>query len=280
MTAKLTDKQILDYKKDGVILIKKVFLPWIEKLSKGFQKVLNKPSSHGRENVSKQHGGRFFEDYCNWQRIEEFKDFIFNSPAAEIVSQSTQSNKIQVFHEHIFLKEPGTKKETPWHQDLPYYCVDGNDTGSFWIPLDSVSKDNSLKGQFQPSYWLRRIVPLTLGLGAGQFMLSADMIAARITLPDNDSGIYGAAGMIGRGLVIFTAPLAAVMLPKIIRSKDHEEQNILNHTFSRTAILSIIFCSGCTLAAWITPSITESVPILSLKQKNITNITSLVPYFV
>ena len=62
MTLKLTDKQILDYKKDGVILIKKVFLPWIEKLSEGFQKVLNKPSSHGRENVSKQDGGRFFED--------------------------------------------------------------------------------------------------------------------------------------------------------------------------------------------------------------------------
>ncbi len=149
-----------------------------------------------------------------------------------------------------------------------------------WHGRNAWTKDNSLKGQFQPSYWLRRIVPLTLGLGAGQFMLSADMIAARITLPDNDSGIYGAAGMIGRGLVIFTAPLAAVMLPKIIRSKDHEEQNILNHTFSRTAILSIIFCSGCTLAAWIIPSITESVPILSLKQKNITNITSLVPYFV
>ena len=70
MTLKLTDKQILDYKKDGVILIKKAFLPWIEKLSKGFQKVLNKPSSLGRENVSKQHGGRFFEDYCNWQRID------------------------------------------------------------------------------------------------------------------------------------------------------------------------------------------------------------------
>ena len=45
----------------------------------------------------------------------------------------------------FFLKEPGTKKETPWHQDLPYYCVDGEDTGSFWIPLDDVSKDNSLK---------------------------------------------------------------------------------------------------------------------------------------
>ena len=145
MTVKLSDNQILNYKNDGVILIKEVFLPWIEKLKTGFHKVLNNPSSHGRENISKQQGGRFFEDYCNWERIEEFKDFIFNSPAAEIVAQSTQSNQIQIFHEHIFLKEPGTKKETPWHQDLPYYCVDGNDTGSFWIPLDNVSKNNCLK---------------------------------------------------------------------------------------------------------------------------------------
>ena len=38
MTLKLTDKQILDYKKDGVILIKKVFLPWIEKLREGISK--------------------------------------------------------------------------------------------------------------------------------------------------------------------------------------------------------------------------------------------------
>ena len=44
-----------------------------------------------------------------------------------------------------FVKDPGTTKETPWHQDMPYYCVDGNDTGSFWIPLDPISKDNSLQ---------------------------------------------------------------------------------------------------------------------------------------
>ncbi len=28
---------------------------------------------------------------------------------------------------------------------MPYYCVEGNDTGSFWIPLDPISKDNSLQ---------------------------------------------------------------------------------------------------------------------------------------
>ena len=40
MSLKLSDKQILNYKNDGVILIKEVFLPWIEKLKNGFQKVI------------------------------------------------------------------------------------------------------------------------------------------------------------------------------------------------------------------------------------------------
>ena len=145
MTIKISDQLVFNYKRDGVILIKGIFLPWIDKLTKGFEKVIKNPGPHARENVLNKNDGRFFEDYCNWERIEEFKDFILNSPAAQIVAQTTGSNIIQVFHEHIFLKDPGTKKETPWHQDLPYYCIEGNDTGSFWIPLDNVSKENSLK---------------------------------------------------------------------------------------------------------------------------------------
>ena len=48
----LSEKQINDYKNDGVIIIKDVFKDWIEPLRKGFQKVLDKPSKHGRENVT------------------------------------------------------------------------------------------------------------------------------------------------------------------------------------------------------------------------------------
>ena len=145
MSIELSKKQYLDYKNDGVILIRNIFLPWIEKLKIGFEKVLKNPGPHARENVTEKDKGSFFEDYCNWERINEFHEFIFKSPAAEIVGQLTNSKYIQIFHEHIFSKEPGTEKETPWHQDLPYYCLDGNDTGSFWIPLDDVSKSNSLK---------------------------------------------------------------------------------------------------------------------------------------
>ena len=91
----LSKKQIEDYENFGVIIIKDVFKDWIEPLRLGFQKVLNNPSKHGRENVT-DNKGRFFEDYCNWQRISEFKDCIFNSQAAQIVAKAT-SSKSQAF---------------------------------------------------------------------------------------------------------------------------------------------------------------------------------------
>ncbi len=140
----LSNYEIDFYKNQGAILIKNIFTPWIELLRRGFEKVLKEPGPHARENVNNGEG-RFFEDYCNWQRITEFKKFAEESPAAQIVAEATGSKSIQLFHEHIFVKDPGTHKETPWHQDMPYYCVDGNDTGSFWIPLDPVTKENSLQ---------------------------------------------------------------------------------------------------------------------------------------
>ena len=140
----LSSEEIDSYKNQGAIVIKNVFNPWIDLLRQGFEKVLNEPGPHARENVEDKEG-RFFEDYCNWERISEFKKFAEESPAAQIVAEATDSKSIQLFHEHIFVKNPGTAKETPWHQDMPYYCVDGNDTGSFWIPLDPVTKENSLK---------------------------------------------------------------------------------------------------------------------------------------
>ena len=106
----LSESQVQDYERDGAIVIKGVFKDWIDCLVTGFDKVLADPSEHGRENVAQGDGGRFFEDYCNWQRIEEFKRWIAESPAAEIAAQATRSKRIQVFHEHILLKEPGTAK--------------------------------------------------------------------------------------------------------------------------------------------------------------------------
>ena len=155
----LTDDQVKSYRKDGAIVVKNIFKPWINVLREGFDEVLKKPGPHARENVSKNENGRFFEDYCNWHRIPEFLRFVKESPAAQIVAEATNSKSIQAFHDHIFVKEPGTNKLTPWHQDMPYYCVDGNDTGSYWIPLDEVDKENTLKIILGSHNWPKLVQP-------------------------------------------------------------------------------------------------------------------------
>ena len=79
----LNSEQITNYKKNGAIVIKDIFKPWINLLREGFQKVLKNPGPHARENTEINENGRFFEDYCNWSRIEEFKEFAKESPAHE-----------------------------------------------------------------------------------------------------------------------------------------------------------------------------------------------------
>jgi ectoine hydroxylase-related dioxygenase (phytanoyl-CoA dioxygenase family) len=62
-----------------------------------------------------------------------------DSPAAEIAARAMSSSVAQFFHDHVLVKEPGTPMPTPWHQDVPYYLVEGEMTCSIWIPLEPVS---------------------------------------------------------------------------------------------------------------------------------------------
>ena len=70
-----------------------------------------------------------------------------------------QSNKVNVFHEHVLVKEIGSKKRTPLHQDQSYYCVNGKDNCSFWIPLDEVSKNSSPEFVIGSNKWNKQFLP-------------------------------------------------------------------------------------------------------------------------
>jgi ectoine hydroxylase-related dioxygenase (phytanoyl-CoA dioxygenase family) len=148
-----------DYARDGVVVVRGAFRDWVETLRSGFERNLAAPGPFAIENVGSGEGGRFFEDYCNWQRIPEFKDFILNSPAAEIAGRIMGAQSAQIFHEHILVKEPGTAKPTPWHQDMPYYCVTGRQTASYWIPLDPVTETNTLRALKTSHLWPKLVRP-------------------------------------------------------------------------------------------------------------------------
>lgn len=90
--------------------------------------------------------GAFIEDFCSWQRIPELEHFIRTTPVAEIAAELlATSDTVRLYHDHVLVKEPGTRQRTPWHQDLPYYNVAGRLNVSMWIPVDPVPRESTLE---------------------------------------------------------------------------------------------------------------------------------------
>ena len=101
---------------------------------RGIEQNLAAPSPRALVASRPDDPGRFFEDFCNWQRIPEVEELVRGSVAAAIAGLLTESRSIRFYHDHVLVKEPGAVQRTPWHQDQPYYNVDGRQTCSVWLP--------------------------------------------------------------------------------------------------------------------------------------------------
>ena len=71
----ISKKLVDQYQPNGVVCLRGVFADWIPALCKGAD--VNVESASNRVLI---HGdgktGRFLEDFCNWQRIPEYRDFV------------------------------------------------------------------------------------------------------------------------------------------------------------------------------------------------------------
>lgn len=144
MTLPLPPETIAQFRSTGATVLRGVFVDWIDTLRKGVDYNMAHPAPNARDYRTEE-GGRFLSDYCNWDRIAEYRDFIHHSPAARIGAALMGSKSVRLFHEHVIVKTPKTGMPTPWHQDLPYYCLDATQTVSLWIPLDPVPRERTLE---------------------------------------------------------------------------------------------------------------------------------------
>jgi len=136
----VTERDLADFRRDGAVCLRGVFADWVDTIAAGIERNLREPGPYAAQSVRSGESGSFFDDYCNWQRLEEFRTVVERSPAAEVAARIMDSQTAQFFHDHVLVKEPGTQKPTPWHQDAPYYFVDGSQTVSLWIPIDPVKE--------------------------------------------------------------------------------------------------------------------------------------------
>ncbi|MEM9329938.1 MAG: phytanoyl-CoA dioxygenase family protein [Pseudomonadota bacterium] len=154
----ISEDDVEAFQNDGVCLIKGLFADHLGQIIDGIEMNMREPGEYAAENLKDGESGRFFDDYCNWQRIPHFADVIRKSAAGQIAADLMQSETVQVFHDHVLVKEPGTAKATPWHQDAPYYFVDGVQNVSFWAPVDPV-QEATLRCVAGSHKWPRQVLP-------------------------------------------------------------------------------------------------------------------------
>jgi len=139
-------EQVAAYQRDGAVVIRQVLSPAeVARLREGINANLAAPSPRALVASQPDDPGHFIEDFCNWQHNPAYRELVTQSALAPVAARLMQSQQVRMYHDHMLTKEPGTRAPTPWHQDQPYYNVEGFQNASFWIPVDPVRRHSTLE---------------------------------------------------------------------------------------------------------------------------------------
>jgi ectoine hydroxylase-related dioxygenase (phytanoyl-CoA dioxygenase family) len=139
------DAAVQDFARDGAVCLRGALsAEMIALLRQGIDANIAAPSPRAKVASRADDPGRFVEDFCNWGENDAYRRVIFDSGLGEVAAGLMGSACARLYHDHMLTKEAGTQAPTPWHQDQPYYNIEGRQTVSFWIPVDPVSRASTL----------------------------------------------------------------------------------------------------------------------------------------
>lgn len=96
--------------------------------------------------------GRFRSGVDHWLKIPELADFALRSVLPRIVADLLGSGTLHLYEDSVLVKEPGTREPTMFHQDYPYFSVEGDAVCTTWVPLDPVTRDTGAIGYVRGSH--------------------------------------------------------------------------------------------------------------------------------
>lgn len=176
----MTESDAAAYQRDGVVHLRGAFSDaWVSLMRDGFRDAMEQPGAYAEFIGSGVTWDSLFDSDAKTREIEMFQDQIFfeeamervpawvdvvqRSPAAAMIASLMLSRTATFFYAHVILKRGGGgDRAIPWHQDLPYWKVDGEQIGSVWIALDDMPIAASVRyirgshrwGLFRPQHFV------------------------------------------------------------------------------------------------------------------------------
>jgi len=151
---------VADYQREGAVVLRGLLNPkQVDQLRQGIEHNLAHLSPLAQVASQKDDPGHFVEDFCTWQDNPHYAAILRDSALPGVARALMQSQGVRIYHDHLLVKEPGTRQVTPWHQDQPYYNVSGRQNVSFWIPVDPVAEESTLRfvaGSHEGTWYMPR----------------------------------------------------------------------------------------------------------------------------
>lgn len=133
------------FRTDGVVHLPGVLHPeMVDLLATGIERNLRNPGPY----QSRLYEGTPHEiimDHSNFRTVPEYRILMADSPIAQIVAAVLASEELWLFFDQIWVKQPGTERRTPWHQDATYWMAGGSQVAGFWMSADSLTAAESLE---------------------------------------------------------------------------------------------------------------------------------------
>jgi ectoine hydroxylase-related dioxygenase (phytanoyl-CoA dioxygenase family) len=135
-----------DYERDGACCLRSVVsAAWINELRDALGQSAASPTALSKTWRSQDGRERFFQDVFVWRSQPALRRFALESGVAGAVASLLRSKALRLYSDHVFLRDTGTAKETPWHQDESYCFVSGQQFCGVWMPLDPIRREECLR---------------------------------------------------------------------------------------------------------------------------------------
>lgn len=145
---RISQKIIESFSADGVVRIPQLLDPTALGIAQAaFNWSLANPG-RGASRLTPGSPGAFYGDLANPACFPAYEAVNRQTPLADVICALWQKPEIWFMYEQVFHKTGGETEKarrTPWHQDLPYLPIEGNNLAVAWITFEPLAEKESLE---------------------------------------------------------------------------------------------------------------------------------------
>ena len=122
---KVSKQDLINYHENGYLRLKNQLNPYI--VSEIRKELKKEFAAKGKYSFVYETEGvvTAYTSAQLWQKNDYLKDFCLKSIIPQYCSLLMNSKKVNLYNDSSFIKLKNSKTATPWHNDMPYFPIEG-----------------------------------------------------------------------------------------------------------------------------------------------------------